>query len=366
MTIGTRIKQLRKEQNITQEQLADGLGITARAISQWECDRTAPDISQLPALANFFNVTTDMLLGVDITRRTEEIKEILEYDRIHFTSKGDNQGSIDHLSGKLKEYPNSPELLDALAASLYSMYFQSGDAFDSELKKQKAEEIIEICNRGIKCSNENSSIVYFKQLLVYTHIFLGNKTKAQEIAFSLPYIHTTRDMLYPRTLDGKEALEAWQGLLLNLMGAASFVIGKIKSSGDYSTSEKIEILNFREKLIKLIIGDEPGIYNGLLFDNSLFLSDEYVKSGNNEAALDELEKAVIYADAYDTSSDSGKFTPCWLSESEHSTIYTIKHNSKTHYEKLMDHIREKSYSEKFNESKRFNNIVSKIQKQIEN
>lgn len=69
MTIGSRIKQIRQEQNITQEQLADSLGITSKAVSQWECDRTAPDISQLPALARFFNVTTDKLLGVDITRK---------------------------------------------------------------------------------------------------------------------------------------------------------------------------------------------------------------------------------------------------------------------------------------------------------
>ena len=45
MTIGSRIKQIRQEQNITQEQLADSLGITSKAVSQWECDRTAPDIS---------------------------------------------------------------------------------------------------------------------------------------------------------------------------------------------------------------------------------------------------------------------------------------------------------------------------------
>ena len=52
MTIGMTIRQLRQEQDITQEQLADALGITSLAVSQWECDRTAPDISQLPALAN--------------------------------------------------------------------------------------------------------------------------------------------------------------------------------------------------------------------------------------------------------------------------------------------------------------------------
>ena len=57
MTIGSTIRQLRQEQDITQEQLAEALGITSRAVSQWECDRTPPDISQIPALANFFDVT---------------------------------------------------------------------------------------------------------------------------------------------------------------------------------------------------------------------------------------------------------------------------------------------------------------------
>lgn len=366
MTIGTRIKQLRQEQNITQEQLADALGITSRAVSQWECGRTAPDISQLPALANFFDVTTDSLLGVDISRRTEEIKDILEYNHTNYTSKGDNQGSIEYLTVKSREYPNSPELLHALAASLYSLYFQSGEVFTDELKKQKAEEIIEICEKGIGYSGKDSGAVHFKQLLVYTNIFLGNKAKAQEIACSLPYIHTTRDMLYPRTLDGKQALEAWQTLLLNLMGVSSFVIGKIKNCGDYSTDRKIEILSFREKLIKLITGDDPGIYNDLLFENSLFLSNAYLKSENKENALAELEKAIGYADAYRASSDSGKYRPCWLSEINRSTFFTIKHNSRTHYETLNEFVSEKSYSEHFKDNERFDSILSKLKEHIEN
>ncbi len=76
MTIGLTIRQLRQEQDITQEQLAEALGITSRAVSQWECDRTTPDISQLPALANFFDVTTDHLLGVDICSKEYEIRLI--------------------------------------------------------------------------------------------------------------------------------------------------------------------------------------------------------------------------------------------------------------------------------------------------
>ena len=46
MSIGTTIKKLRIARKLTQEELASHLGITSKAVSQWECDRTSPDISQ--------------------------------------------------------------------------------------------------------------------------------------------------------------------------------------------------------------------------------------------------------------------------------------------------------------------------------
>ncbi|MBO5228528.1 MAG: helix-turn-helix transcriptional regulator [Lachnospiraceae bacterium] len=76
MSIGTTIKKLRRERDITQEQLAEYLGISSKAISQWECDKTMPDISQLPLLANIFNVTTDEILGVNIDKREKRIDDI--------------------------------------------------------------------------------------------------------------------------------------------------------------------------------------------------------------------------------------------------------------------------------------------------
>ena len=76
MSIGSTIKHLRREKNITQEQLAEYLGITSRAVSQWECDRTAPDISQLPALCHIFHVSSDTLLGIDMTEATRKSRII--------------------------------------------------------------------------------------------------------------------------------------------------------------------------------------------------------------------------------------------------------------------------------------------------
>ena len=62
-TMGKRISDLRKSKGMTQEQLAQQLGVTAQAVSKWENDLSCPDISILPPLAEALGVTTDELLG---------------------------------------------------------------------------------------------------------------------------------------------------------------------------------------------------------------------------------------------------------------------------------------------------------------
>ena len=63
MNFGKILSELRKHKNITQEELAAELGVTAAAVSKWENNYTLPDILMLCALADFFQVTTDELLG---------------------------------------------------------------------------------------------------------------------------------------------------------------------------------------------------------------------------------------------------------------------------------------------------------------
>ena len=69
MDLGNKILEIRKQNNITQEELAAELGVTAAAVSKWENGYTLPDIYMLCALADHFNVTTDELLG-----RAKELK----------------------------------------------------------------------------------------------------------------------------------------------------------------------------------------------------------------------------------------------------------------------------------------------------
>ena len=71
MTLGGRIKYHRKRLNMTQEQLAERMGVSAQAVSKWENDLSCPDISVLPELAAVFGITVDALLG----REAETVHE---------------------------------------------------------------------------------------------------------------------------------------------------------------------------------------------------------------------------------------------------------------------------------------------------
>ena len=63
MTIGKRIGLLRRQKGLTQEELANHMGVSPQAVSKWENDQTCPDISALPRLAELLDVTVDELLS---------------------------------------------------------------------------------------------------------------------------------------------------------------------------------------------------------------------------------------------------------------------------------------------------------------
>ena len=70
-TLGKRIVAHRKRLGLTQDQLAEKMGITAQAVSKWENDQSCPDISALPQLADIFGITVDALLGRESTKEPE-------------------------------------------------------------------------------------------------------------------------------------------------------------------------------------------------------------------------------------------------------------------------------------------------------
>lgn len=90
-TLGKRIMRHRKSLGLTQDQLAEQLGVTAQAVSKWENDQSCPDITMLPKLAKIFGITTDQLLGSaqeEAPVFAGEVVEEPEKDGIHFENNG--------------------------------------------------------------------------------------------------------------------------------------------------------------------------------------------------------------------------------------------------------------------------------------
>ncbi len=84
-TMGKRISDLRKSKGMTQEQLAQMVGVTAQAVSKWENDLSCPDISILPQLAEALGVTTDELLGRSPLQIVQEEKKESGKGHAHMT-----------------------------------------------------------------------------------------------------------------------------------------------------------------------------------------------------------------------------------------------------------------------------------------
>ena len=68
INIGERLKQLRLQKGLTQEQLAEVFGVSAQAVSRWENNTSYPDITLLPGLAIYFNTSVDAIVGMDEIR----------------------------------------------------------------------------------------------------------------------------------------------------------------------------------------------------------------------------------------------------------------------------------------------------------
>ncbi len=76
-TLGKRIIENRKRLGMTQDKLAERLGVTAQAVSKWENDQSCPDITMLPKLAEIFGVSTDALLGIEAAEKVVHEAEVV-------------------------------------------------------------------------------------------------------------------------------------------------------------------------------------------------------------------------------------------------------------------------------------------------
>lgn len=103
MQLNESIRSLRRERGMTQEQLAEAMNVSAAAVSKWENGQSVPDIAVLTALADYFEVSLDALVGYMVqTRRREDMVEQIR----HLTRHKQYAEALQEADEALKRYPN--------------------------------------------------------------------------------------------------------------------------------------------------------------------------------------------------------------------------------------------------------------------
>lgn len=118
LSIGQNIRSYRKARGFTQEQLAEAVGVTIGAVSKWESDLSRPDIELLVELADFFEISVDVLLGYEWKNRN--LGQTIEHLKTLYREKQYEEAARE-VDKALQKYPNSFEIIYNSASLLYSM-----------------------------------------------------------------------------------------------------------------------------------------------------------------------------------------------------------------------------------------------------
>ena len=296
--IGEKIKRLRKKADVTQEKFADYLGITFQAVSRWESGVCYPDLEMLPAIANYFNVTTDELLGVDIMNKKEKADEIRRQVHENF-SKGLIDENIAILRTAINEFPNDYGLLRDLA------YYLSLRGWKNDTEAMKESRAI--CDRIWKNCTDNN--IRYGMLFFMAGVYqaLGEQEKLRALAEELPESsYMTRSEFLEQYVDGKpehmkkfDLMQSCSGLAL----ALAFKIPKERYNDDNDKAgvqKRIELCKKAIAILEITFDGEYGFENQLMEWIHLRMASSYMLLQDFDNALECLEKAADYAIAFDT------------------------------------------------------------------
>ena len=312
LTLGTKIKELRRRDGRTQENLADALGVTAQAVSRWESNTTYPDMQMIPAIANYFHISIDELFGYHDDRE-EKIKKILETATEIMTRQGHSmhQGClpkdflevVNMLRAASEEFPNEPRILLKLARALWmwgwSEYGAKGKANDaSEPLEEDTEysakniywqEAIRTYEKILKSnpSAEDREATIYQ--LTSLSCDIGEYDRAKALANEQNSITICKEILLPLATSGEEKARYQGECLTILLRNLDFVIANsialrpsVQASG-YACQLLLSLANLYETVfIDGRFGEQHKYMGGLYL---LLASYELKHDGSLDTAL---------------------------------------------------------------------------------
>ena len=197
------LKKYRILKNLTQEDVAEYLGITAQSVSKWERGESYPDITFLPALANIFEASVDLLIGMD-TIRAEETRYNIHKKAVGYQRSGDYDMAEKIYRDALLIYPNKPGMILGLASTL--------------ALKGNTDEAIELMERGLPLSINEKQKSTMRATLCFLYLKAGREDKANRLASELPHTRESREVIQPLIQKGLDDSQIDENIKIVLLG----------------------------------------------------------------------------------------------------------------------------------------------------
>lgn len=197
------IKKYRISKDLTQEDVAEYLGITAQSVSKWERGESYPDITFLPALANIFETSVDLLLGMD-TIRAEETRYNIHKKAVAYQRSGDYDMAEKTYRDALLIYPNNPGMMLGLASTLALM--------------GNTDEAIELMEKGLFLSGNEKQKSTMRATLCFLYLKAGREDKAGRLASELPHTRESREVILPLIQQGLNQAQIDENIKNILLG----------------------------------------------------------------------------------------------------------------------------------------------------
>ena len=300
MSIGTTIRNLRRERDLTQEELAEVLGVTAKAVSQWENDRTAPDLSQIPAICCYFDITADRLLGIETSAR-RELRNALFADAQALAQAGRHREAADAFSAALARFPDDYEIMCFLNYSVFVCLSQG--LYPQEERAARREDCIRRNRRIVAGCTEDRLRYPAIASLAHTCAEDGDMTGAHAMISRLPDMADAKNFVLPSIYTGDEQIRCEQWLLFDVLHyiRRRMMRNFTTSAGTplYSPDEMAQKMQKVLNLFALFYEDgDIGFFHNDVQDAHLHLAAYAAEHGHPDAALRHLSSAADAAAAF--------------------------------------------------------------------
>ncbi len=325
LQIGETIRQLRLRDGRTQEDLAEALGISPQAVSRWEKGGAYPDMEAVPAIANYFGVTIDMLFGYEGDRE-QKIDALTE--RIYAMNWENNgrdvsmDACIQLARESLAQYPGNEKLMLALASVLYNAgyvrygehHLTDGDGYDildAERHRTYGEwqEAIRLYEKLLTSMPEGELRQKAVRELVQLYLNTGDSDKALDIVAGLPSLQDCRELMRPLTCDGKErARLQGEAVLAAVHCTSGLLIGGVLANGSHLTpAEAVCTVKNAIAMYDLVCTDgNYGVYHSSLACLHLYLSFHCWRADDRDGAFAALDRALEHARICDAMRRNGQ------------------------------------------------------------